>query len=215
MPDILKATLYWTDDPPVFTLLDFGGTVPVETRAITAAEAHDGNDATYEGGAVSGGSHGDDGYAQLRYWGPVTPAEVSGDISYIRLVSRARVIGVGGGDGAHLSPMVAANPWHGSFPIEQTNFANITDTMLGFPPLLVRWTNELLNACSFGITIDFSALDADYPLQCEPQLSEFKVEVWGPDDTTPPAESTPENILMVQVVDNIRLTAVIGIPKAV
>ena len=210
MANILKQTLYWVN-PIVFTLSDFAGTGVTETRAITAAEAHDGDNATYEGASVSSDGHGNDGAAQLRFTGPMTTAGVTGSIAFIRLVARARVVGAGSGPGAQLAPLVGGTAFHGNFILGPT-FGDIIDTYLGFPPALTVWSNALLNATSFGVLIDFGAVDTDYPLACQPQLSEFSVEVWGPDTEVLPAD---EVIEMVQVIDGARVTATIGIPKAV
>ena len=191
----LLQTLYWSGDP-TFSLDDLEGTGASESRAITAAESHDANDATYEGLAVP--SDGvNDGHAVLTAHRAVGTASASGNIEFVRIVIRGRVTG-GGGESATIYPLISGTS-SGNVGLTSTytdySFDQATDPSDG-----LAWTNAKINGKTFGVTLEgFYSAGAG---AATVRVPEFRVEVWGTVGQT----STPSSV---------SATAAVGVAAAI
>lgn len=178
--DVLKQTLHWSSNP-TFTIDDLGATGGTEQRAITAAEAHDASDTTYEGIAVQGDGGGNSGDLLAYTDHAIQTASVSGPISFVRVVMRARVTGT------NAQGTVQARIGGAS----QGSAANLTASYVGYsfdfpldPGTSDDWTNALINGQSWGAELHAQESDADFPAAATLRMTEWEVQVWGPDVQT-------------------------------
>lgn len=192
MADVLKQTLYWSGNP-AFTLVDnsAGACPPTEARAITAAESHDANDATYESVIASGDGVEFDPDYEAHVSRAIDTASVTGTISFIRMRARARFIG--NGDTSNVGswqPRINGTD-RGSSAGLTGSFADYSQDFTTDPADSNPWTNAKLNAQTFGLHLRAAIVDTDHINSADIRLSEFSVEVWGPDvQTMTPAGAT-------------------------
>jgi hypothetical protein len=177
MADVLKQSLFWTGNP-TFSLADLGGSGNfAENRAITAAESHDANDATYEEVAVGGDGAGTNGDLLATAHRAITTAAASGVISFVRVRLRGRVTG-GGGAAGSAGPNVSGTPAGSSFL--SGSFADYSFDLATDPVAGGSWTNAKVNAQTWGLVLDVLFNDAFTPGSALLRVSEFSVELWGP-----------------------------------
>lgn len=182
MADVLKQTLYWNANPSS-TVNDLSGSGSAsQARAITAAESHDASDTTYARLQANGDLGSLEGEAENLLAAALQTASVSGAISFLRIIYRGKVSAVGGGTATGtLQPRINGTN-RGSANGLGASFANYQQDFAVDPADSNPWTNAKVNAQSFGVR--------EYTLTSDPgvygtggrvDMSEFKVELWGPD----------------------------------
>lgn len=205
MPDILKQTLYWNANPGS-TVTDIQNSGASQLRAITAAESHDASDATYARLNCSGDGLSVEGEATNDVEGALQTASVSGTISFLRFIFRHKVAkstGSGSASGSH-QPRINGVA-RGSAASSSGSFAESSQDFATDPADAAAWTNAKINAQTFGI--QQYALTNDpgvYLTNARADLSEFRVEVWGP---PLPQTSTPASVSATATVN-----AATGVP---
>lgn len=200
--DVLKQTLYWSGNPTE-AFSDLGGTGGFVARSITAAESHDASDATYE--EIFGeGDHEflpPDVMVTLDH--ALQTASAAGAISFVRIAGRCEVIrdaGAGAFFGRFRPRINGVNRGSDDTGLA-SSFAEFHQDFATDPADAGAWTNAKVNAQTFGVKLECNSIDVDTSVL--ERLSEYRVELWGPDDVqaTPPAGSlTTTAVLPVALV---------------
>jgi len=180
MADVLKSTNWWSTDPPAGVTVDLSaGATADETRLITAAEAHDASDTTYEGFTVQGDGVSVDGNGTLTQEQNITA--VTGGIKFLRVKWRGRSV-LGGsspsGSGS-LTPVI-----NGILTTPQAltgSFANYSADFTSNPVTGLPWTAGTASAATFGYRLAADAANASFNASNAVRIAEFTVEVWGQD----------------------------------
>lgn len=179
MPDVLLQTLWWSLNPSA-SVNDINGTGAFQSRAITAAEAHDASDATYEELTSPGDGFSDgDATTDLGLSNNLTAATQS-PISFIRIITRGRVTrsaGAGSVFGTY-SLRINGVPF-GISPGLNSIFVTDTQTFATDPTDGLPWTPAKINAKAFGVVIAASTSDPSFATTALGAISEFTVEIWG------------------------------------
>jgi hypothetical protein len=193
MADVLKGTLWWGSNPAAFTIDDIGGTGAFIGRAMTAAEAHDALDTTYEGLNDTGDGVSADAVADA-YGSALLTACPAGGIKFVRVKLRARVV-LGG---AGVTGFGTVQPWFNGVP--QGTPATLTNAFANyqfdFPtnPNGAMWTKAIIDGLPWGFFMNGSASNGGFNANFDLRVAEMTVEIWGQDiiATTTPAESIGE-----------------------
>ena len=184
MADVLKQTLYWAANPNS-TLTDLNGAGAVtQARAITAAESHDGSDATYARLRAIGDSAALEGEGTNRVDGAMQTANVGSGvaIAFLRFLTRGRVTKTGGGTASGTIGVVMNGVLRGTPDAMGAAFANFQQDFATDPADGLPWTDAKINAQTFGIL--------EYVLTSDPGVfgtqgmtddAEFRIEIWGHD----------------------------------
>jgi hypothetical protein len=193
MADVLKQTLFFAGNP-TFSTTDFVGNGITVFRTLTAAESHDGSDATYYRFATPSDIFGlgqGDAIAQVSR--SIDAASVTGAISFIRIKARGQYVKVGG-DGTvqcRWQPRINGVD-RGVQQQFSSAFANFSQDFSTDPADGLAWTNAKVNAQTFGTTLEIITNAATVDNTAEGWLSEWSVELWGPSSDT----STPASVLL-------------------
>jgi len=185
MADVLKATLWWGANPTVVLSDDSaGGACGVtETRRITAAEAHDASDATYEGvqSTDDGVSVNMNAHALADKALTTAPA---GGIKFVRVKHRSRnVLTAGPGPvTGSVHPYINGIAVGGD-DIVTSSFANYQQDFTTNPLTGLPWTKSIIDSYTFGFLARISSADGTFSTTGEVRVAEFTVEVWGQDVT--------------------------------
>lgn len=183
MADVLKTTNWWGSNPAAFTVTDLSGSgASAENRLMTATEAHDSLDTTYEEFIVSGDGISLDGNATAAGGAILTAA--TGGIAFLRVKFRARVIVTGGGatGGGSVQPLIAGT-LRGTQQALTGAYVNYTQDIAVDPADGLPWTPAKVAAQSFGMLLAANAASATFLGVATLRVAEYTVEVWGTDAT--------------------------------
>lgn len=185
MPDVLKQTLYWSGNPS-FSLTDdtAGACPPSQIRAITAAESHDSSDATYFRANASGNGVDTNPAFGANVSRAIDTASASGALSFVRVKIRAQMTGTGDVDNTGtVVPRINGTNRGGAASLTGSYVTNQWDFTTD-PADSLAWTNAKVNAQTWGVDLTASVNDTDFICNGDLRLSEFVVELWGPDALT-------------------------------
>jgi hypothetical protein len=205
--DVLKQTLFFAGNPTLSTT-DFVGNGVTVFRTITAAESHDGSDATYYRFSTPSDIFGlgqGDVIAQVSR--TIDSASVTGSISFLRMRARGKKHQVGG-DGnvfGRWQPRINGTDRGSQQELGNEVFADFSQDFSTDPADGLAWTNAKVNAQTFGTTLEVITNAATADNQAEVWLSEWFVELWGPSSDT----STPASVVLT--VSSSAPTGVLGL----
>jgi hypothetical protein len=188
MPDSLQQTLLWTATPTqgINDLANAGGLQTL--RSISAAESHDGSDATF---AKFRGT--DDGFGPVDFdgemfmWGPVTAAAVSGPISFVRIRARTSSLNTGP-SAAFLWPVVGSTTYYTGPILCPGSATNGSADLAVNPATGLAWTNAAINATTLGAALRNTSADPNFMAVLDSFLYEWSIELWGPGIVTAPLD---------------------------
>lgn len=181
----LKQTLFITAALPFADNTQGAFLENVDSTNLSAADSHDSNDATLgqlgnTGDTTSlhcnAGTHGYASYDACTY---------EGTISFVRLVLRAKKIETGPGPGtASVQALCSSGAFGDAYSImfeATTSWASYQDD-LPLDGSLNPWTAAGLNDATSTAGLDLYVVDADdtFSTTVTAQVSEFRIEVWGP-----------------------------------
>jgi hypothetical protein len=182
--DILKGTLWWAANP-TWTLVDNSISGATGTP-LTAAGAHDANDATFAelvcpGDGVS--LNGDANY----YTNAALTACPAGGIKFVRLKVRARGVITGGAGSLQAYALLRLNGVNYGTPFVTTVLTGVyqnfvldytTDPSDGLP-----WTKSKVDGHTWGMDMRGVVSDPAFLTAAALRVAEYTVEVWGEDVT--------------------------------
>lgn len=202
MADVVKATLYWNSGERYNAVGQYS---PGLSPRMTAAQSHDGSDTVYSRAAGSDNKGMWDPAAVEAYQQfTLDTCAVSGDISKVVVTIRARRAG-GAYGSATVQPSLDAGQ-RGTGAAAGTTFADHTYEFTTDPVSGGAWTNTKVNSHKWGWYATLGCACTSYDSTVYADVSEFKVEVYGPNTQ----QSTPSSVSMAATVN-----AATGVPGPV
>lgn len=182
MADVLKQTLYWTGTPSD-SYQDVSGTGGSYT-GMTAAQSKDGQDNTYAESSTTGDGFGSDGEVHFQSYctsANHTTCTYAGAISFVRFVIRAKHQQTGAS--GVIKPSYNQNGYGTSATLTSTDTTYTWD-FATVPSDNSAWTQTKLTNMDMGFDGIGYMADAYSPTNGHVRVSEFRVEIYGPNAET-------------------------------
>lgn len=179
MADVVKQTLYWNSGEVYASDGNFNVAL---TPRMTAAQSHDGSDATYTKlYATDDADLFGEMAANFNQRFALDSCSVSGVISKVVVTIRGKRTGSAAGVAARVQVDLDGVAY-GTAQSHGSTFANKTFEFATDPTDAAAWTAAKINAKKWGVFGTLACTCMKFDRTGEHYLSEFKVEVYGPEN---------------------------------